>query len=298
MADTPRYGYNAAGQWTILQPGEAEWDPNPAVALENIYGNDTTSLLGQYYHAGGNYDNLGGLMSLGGAAPKDTSIRDIVTDYTRPYTEEELARNLAGYQDWQNMYINSSHWNPNDSNAYAIQNQTYNPVRNTVSNPERQRVWTSGIQNTSHPSEGVVGGEPIRNRSSTPIIINSGGIGGTVADNLGIVNNQSRSQTLVPASTNTGGEQRQNTESYYTNAAGRGGETRVPLSGGQTATPSSPYLSRLNDKMAYSGAPKYNDITSTGAVQSNTGLSEATKKPSLGTPTRSGNIDFSRALWR
>lgn len=289
MADTPRYGYNAAGQWTILQPGEAEWNPNPTVALDKLYGNDNTSLLGQYYQAGGNFENTGGLLSASGASPKGTSVSDIVYDYTRPYTEEELARNLAGNQEWQSMYMNSPHWNPNDANAYAIQNQTYNPTRNTVSNPEKWDRWAIQNRYRKPPENTNVGslsdGTKVINNSSTPVRVGGGLINNSVFPTTESVY---KPETILQPATS---ETRQN-------PIMRLPET-VTTSTTNTNT-TTPYLSRVGEsRMAYSGAPRYNDIVQTNNSQYNTGLNEATKTPNLDSPVRRGNtIDYTKALWR
>jgi hypothetical protein len=265
----PRYGYNAQGNWTILQPGEAEWNPDPQVALFKLYGNDTTSLMGNYYNAGGNIlgQGAGGLISASGASPQNTSARDIVYEYTRPWTPEEQLKNRNAQQDWSNMFMNSKFWNPNDANSYAIQNEPIQTNHNNVSDTSKWKTWAT---NNSYIAPDKL---PVRNNSSEPVRTSGGLV------------NLPGEQTPNIVAPNSGG--------------GLLNTTNLPTNNSTSTGSNSPYLARMsNSNMAYSGAPRYNDIAPSTGQQSNTGLMEATKMPQLGTPTRQGSVDFSRALWR
>jgi hypothetical protein len=252
----PRYGYNAQGTWTLLQPGEEEWNANLDSVLSRMYGNDNTSLMGNYYNAGGNISGIGagGLISASGATPQGTSAKDIVYEYTRPRTEAEQLASRRGQEEWRNMEMNSSHWNPNDANAYAIQNTPLTTDSNRVSNQNQWSNWAS----TNNYIAPVTTNQQRENTGQTPGYF---------------------SATNTTTSTNPHANTVQN--------------------GGLTNSSTSPYLARMsNSQMAYSGAPRYNDIAPSTGQQSNTGLTEATKMPQLGTPTRQGSVDFSKALWR
>jgi hypothetical protein len=181
MAD-PKYGYNSKGVWTILQPGEAEWDQSKA--LETLYGNDTTSLLGQYYQAGGNFGNTGGLMMQSAYGNPSTSIAQNVYDYTRPYTDAENLANRNAQGEWQNMFLNSPVYNKNGQNSYAIQSETYNPTRGNISDQSRWTNWATNnkfIQpaaNTGANNTGANTGAPETRgqlpTSTIPGVTNSG----------------------------------------------------------------------------------------------------------------------------
>jgi hypothetical protein len=141
MADANGYGYNSKGVWTLLQPGEAEWDPSKA--LETIYGNDNTSLLGQYYQAGGNMSTAGGLMMNSSYNTPGTSIAQNVYDYTRPWTDQEMVGIRNANNEWTNMYLGSEIWNPNGSNSYEIQNAPIDYSRNNVVDRNRWTNWAT-----------------------------------------------------------------------------------------------------------------------------------------------------------
>ena len=247
MADAPRYGYNAAGQWTLLQPGEAEWDPSKA--LETLYGKDNSSLLGTYYQAGGNFANTGGLLMNSQYASPGTSINDTVYNYTRPYTEEEQAgiRNAQG--EWTNMFLNSPVYNKNGANSYQIQSETPNLTRNNVSDNSRWNKWAT-TNNYIAPT--------------------------TTSNNTG----------------NTIGNQQRVNPATVTNPTGN--------TSTQTTTAKSPYLSRMSDKSAFSGAPMYSATPLNSLSSSQTGLQSASNLNGGGTSInqRKPNMDYSKALWR
>ena len=278
----PRYGYNAAGQWTILQPGEEELKQDPASLLSFLYGNDTTSLMGSYYNAGGNIlgQGGGGLLSTAGAVPKNTSISDIVYDYTRPYTEEEQTKILNAGQAWRSMFMNSPLWNPGGANDYAIQNEPINTSKNTVADQDKWSAWASskGYIKPTTTGSSTSNGTNVINNSSSPIRLGGGLVNNSV---LPTNNSNYKPENILQPS-----EQRQN-PLFNTSS----------MTSTNNNTTQTPYLSRVSNNMAYSGAPRYNDVIQTNN-QANTGLAEATKAPSLGTPTRGRNTDFSKALWR
>ena len=270
MMAEPRYGYNTAGQWTILQPGEAEWDPTKALAT--LYGNDTTSLLGQYYQAGGNFSNTGGLLSSAGAAPTNSSTADIVYNYTRPLNEAEQTKNINDQSAWRSMYMSSPFWNPSDSNAYAIQNEPVSGTRNNVSDQSKWNNWATNnkyIKPVSNGSGTLGNGINVVNNSSSPVRV-----GGGLINNSVFPTNSSayKPENILQPGTSTNNQ--------------------------TTSSTNTPYLSRMNDNMAYSGAPRYNDVSQVNDNQTNTGLTEATKMSRLGTEQRRSNTDFSKALWR
>jgi hypothetical protein len=232
MADANGYGYNSKGQWTILQPGEAEWDPSKA--LENIYGNDTTSLLGQYYQAGGNMSNTGGLMMQSAYGNPGTSIADNVYEYTRPYTDAENVANRNAQGEWQNMFLNSPVYNKNGANSYAIQSETYNPTRGNISDQSR---WTNWATNNKY----------IQPAANT----------GTGANNTGANTGAPETRGQLPISTTPG----------VTNGAPTGGTPNPTVTSGTGR----PAFKRSNSGSAFAGQPLYNQFGDQGVSNQDSG---------------------------
>jgi hypothetical protein len=274
MADTPNYGYNKAGQWTILQPGEEEWNSDPAAALKTLYGNDTTSLLGQYYQAGGNFGSTGGLMSTAGASPADTSITDTVYNYTRPRTSKEQLANRDAQNEWTNMFLNSPVYNKNGANSYAIQTEPLSTSNTRVSDESK---WTNWATQNNY----IAPTTPTNPNTNTGTTATGANIN-TPLSNTNVTAPETRTQ--LPTSTTPGV-----TYSNITNTASN------------TATP---YLGRLGANRSASGAfsnsPVYNQFEQPNKSGLNEGTGLRTDNGNLGlsnTGGRSG-INFSRAIWR